>query len=60
MKKLRDFKCQDGHTLEKRVEDSTYFCLCHCGKQAKRLISGCGFKVNGAGAFDSGKFRGKK
>ena len=61
MRVVRDFKCTEGHvTKDKLVHSNVNFILCNiCGNSAKRLISASSFKVNGDGAYDSGKFKGR-
>ena len=55
MKIYLDFKCQNGHKTEARVESSANFIICPvCKKNAKRCISTPRFTVNGAGAYDDG------
>ena len=39
MKKLRNFKCLDGHIFEKLVTDNVTQLTCDCGKESKRMIS---------------------
>ena len=49
MKKIRSFKCEDGHKFDRMVKDSVREVKCECRLVAKRILSAPKFMNNSCG-----------
>ena len=48
MRKLRDFRCSEGHVSEHFVDDEVTHTRCECGANAHRIISPTKFILDGS------------
>ena len=55
MYKFYDFKCPNGHVVEKFVPSGTRISRCDCGADGTRMVSAPAFILNGS----SGDFPGR-
>ena len=55
MYKIYDFKCPNGHVVEKLVPNGTRISRCDCGAEGTRMVSAPAFILDGS----SGDFPGR-
>jgi hypothetical protein len=52
MKRMYEFRCSNGHTEEKFIDESVRDSTCSCGEVSKRIVSMPAVKLEGVtGAF---------